>query len=284
MSPSTIYISFDTIGESIGSSAYVILSDSETEVVFVPAILPKVALEAEVALVASPTDVLDLFGPFKAESEESSKDDASEAAQPLPAQIVARKTVHPYPTLSLATQASIAQWNVIPPPSSSRFSPSSEFSSSSSELSSSSSSSGTLHRPSGPLPRRKCWVSSYSTPSPSVRPSCSRIHQLYHFRMSQLRLRPRLTFHMFSMRLQLRETRLDDYSKMIREMYKHLLDMPLTRLETTEHELETLRARVVSSVREISSLHARARATELRDESSRVSLRIARAGLTELRR
>ncbi|GJV69070.1 reverse transcriptase domain-containing protein [Tanacetum coccineum] len=89
---------------------------------------------------------------------------------------------------------------------------------------------------------------------------------------------------MFSMRLRLRETRLDDHSEMIREMYKHLLDMPLTRLETTEHELETLRARVVSSVREISSLYARARPAELRDESSRVSLGIARAGLTELRR
>ncbi|GJU04289.1 hypothetical protein Tco_1114627 [Tanacetum coccineum] len=105
MSLPTIYISFDTIGESIGSSAYVILSDSEPEVVFVPAILPEVALEAEVALVTSPTDVLDLVRsltrrlsrlrlryhrtmPFKAESEESSKDDASEAAQPLPAQIV----------------------------------------------------------------------------------------------------------------------------------------------------------------------------------------------------
>ncbi|GKF77468.1 hypothetical protein Tco_0229938 [Tanacetum coccineum] len=89
---------------------------------------------------------------------------------------------------------------------------------------------------------------------------------------------------MFSMRLRLRETRLDDHSEMIREMYKHLLDKPLIRLETTEHELETLRARVVSSVREISSLHDRARAAELRDESSRVSLGIARAGLTELQR
>nr|GEV83429.1 hypothetical protein [Tanacetum cinerariifolium] len=62
--------------------------------------------------------------------------------------------------------------------------------------------------------------------------------------------------------------RLDDHSEMVREMYEHLLDIPLTRLETTKHELETLRVRVVSYVREISSLHARARAAELHDESS----------------
>ncbi|GJS68390.1 hypothetical protein Tco_0682955 [Tanacetum coccineum] len=41
--------------------------------------------------------------------------------------------------------------------------------------------------------------------------------------------------------------RLDDHNEMITEMYEHLLHIPLTSLETIEHELETLRARGVSS-------------------------------------
>ncbi|GKG60011.1 hypothetical protein Tco_0609675, partial [Tanacetum coccineum] len=60
--------------------------------------------------------------------------------------------------------------------------------------------------------------------------------------------------------------RLDDHNEMITEMYEHLLHIPLTSLETIEHELETLRARGVSSKREITFLYARARAAEQRDE------------------
>nr|GEX87435.1 hypothetical protein [Tanacetum cinerariifolium] len=62
------------------------------------------------------------------------------------------------------------------------------------------------------------------------------------------------------------EAKLDDHSEMIGEMYEHLLDIPLTRLETIDHALETLRAEVVSTKGEIASSLARARATEQRDE------------------
>ncbi|GKA88373.1 hypothetical protein Tco_0810137 [Tanacetum coccineum] len=48
-------------------------------------------------------------------------------------------------------------------------------------------------------------------------------------------------------------------------MYEHLLDMPFTRLKTTKHELETLKAKVVSLEREITSLLVRARSAEQRD-------------------
>ncbi|GKD26734.1 hypothetical protein Tco_1232948 [Tanacetum coccineum] len=60
--------------------------------------------------------------------------------------------------------------------------------------------------------------------------------------------------------------RLDDHNEMIKEMYEHLLDVPSTRPEDTDHELETLRSRVVSSEREIASLHVRAKVVEQRDE------------------
>ncbi|GJS05254.1 hypothetical protein Tco_0321762 [Tanacetum coccineum] len=67
-------------------------------------------------------------------------------------------------------------------------------------------------------------------------------------------------------------------------MYEHLLDMPLSRIEETDEELQTLRARVASSEREITSLCARVRATDLSDESSQVSLGIVRTRLAEMRR
>ncbi|GJV69071.1 hypothetical protein Tco_1484580 [Tanacetum coccineum] len=193
MSLSTIYISFDTIGESIGSSAYVILSDSEAEESD-PEAEPS---EASLSLDYVPASPVyppsspnyhprpdTKFGSFKAESDESSKDDASEAAQPLHAQIVSaplaqREEDSPPLAYFVTSHSSIhCSMERYTPTTSSEFSPSSsEFSSSSSELSSSSSS-GTLHRPSGPLPRRKCWVSSYLTPSPSVRPSRKRCRSL----------------------------------------------------------------------------------------------------------
>ncbi|GKA14308.1 hypothetical protein Tco_0693954 [Tanacetum coccineum] len=78
--------------------------------------------------------------------------------------------------------------------------------------------------------------------------------------------------------------RLDEQSEMIGGMYEHLLDMPLSRIEETEEELWTLRARMASSEREITSLHTKVRAVELGDESSRVSLGITRTGLAEMRR
>ncbi|GKC67594.1 hypothetical protein Tco_1100192, partial [Tanacetum coccineum] len=47
---------------------------------------------------------------------------------------------------------------------------------------------------------------------------------------------------------------------------ENLLDIRSTRLEDTKHELETLRARVVSSEREIASLLGRAKAAKQRGE------------------
>ncbi|GJS00113.1 hypothetical protein Tco_0316621 [Tanacetum coccineum] len=44
--------------------------------------------------------------------------------------------------------------------------------------------------------------------------------------------------------------------------------IPLTRFESAEHELETLRAQVVSINQEITALQARARAVEQRDKIS----------------
>nr|GEU41664.1 RNA-directed DNA polymerase, eukaryota [Tanacetum cinerariifolium] len=64
------------------------------------------------------------------------------------------------------------------------------------------------------------------------------------------------------------EAKLDDHSEMIGKMYEYLLDIPLTRLETTEHDLEASRARLVSFEQEIASLQAKARAAEQRDEIS----------------
>ncbi|GJT97042.1 hypothetical protein Tco_1092560 [Tanacetum coccineum] len=71
---------------------------------------------------------------------------------------------------------------------------------------------------------------------------------------------------------------------MIGRMYKHLLGMPLSRIEEIEEELQTLKAKVVSSERENTSLRVRVRAKELSDDSIRVALQTARTGLTEMRR
>ncbi|GJZ36823.1 hypothetical protein Tco_0583014 [Tanacetum coccineum] len=61
MSHFTISIPYDFTGMSIGlSPLLVILSDTEVEVIVVPAVLPEIAPEAEAAIVASPTPVLDL--------------------------------------------------------------------------------------------------------------------------------------------------------------------------------------------------------------------------------
>nr|GEZ01753.1 hypothetical protein [Tanacetum cinerariifolium] len=73
-------------------------------------------------------------------------------------------------------------------------------------------------------------------------------------------------------------------SEAIGEMYEHLLDMTLSRIEETKEELQTLRARVVSLERENSPLRARVKVTKLNDDSIRVALQTARNGLAEMRR
>nr|GEV07613.1 RNA-directed DNA polymerase, eukaryota [Tanacetum cinerariifolium] len=132
MSHFTISIPSDSIGDSIGSSAsLVILSDTETQLAVVPAVLPEIALEAIAAVVDLPIGILELvlhsdsetkpieappshdyhpgadieFKPFEAESEEDpSRDDSSEsdpykAAEPIPAQVVPTPPVQISPTL-----------------------------------------------------------------------------------------------------------------------------------------------------------------------------------------
>ncbi|GJX43654.1 putative reverse transcriptase domain-containing protein [Tanacetum coccineum] len=286
MSFSTISISSDTTKESIGSSAsLVILSDTETKVPAVPVILLEIALEAEAAMVASPTSVLDLvlksdpeaepskaplspnyvpashvyasvspdyhpgsnteFEPFEEESEESSEDEAPEVAKPLPTQVVSDPPVQVTPTLPTKP--------VFVPPVIPR-----ELSLSSSSKTSSSSSPGTSHIPSGTLPRRRHHVSSYSIPS-SVGPSRKRC---------RLRGSPAISFQDAMVEAAAEpdilpvhprytaEDKLDEKSKMIKGMYEHLLEMPLSSLEETEQD-------------ESDRVCARVRATELSDESSR---------------
>ncbi|GKD15395.1 hypothetical protein Tco_1199802 [Tanacetum coccineum] len=64
------------------------------------------------------------------------------------------------------------------------------------------------------------------------------------------------------------------FRELIEEMYDHLLEIPITGLKTTKHEMETLRARLISSKREIVALHARARAVKQQEDISRDSLGI----------
>ncbi|GKC60017.1 hypothetical protein Tco_1087615, partial [Tanacetum coccineum] len=80
------------------------------------------------------------------------------------------------------------------------------------------------------------------------------------------------------------EERLDEHSDVIGEMYEHLLDIPLPRIEEIEEELQNLQARVVPSERENTSLSTRVRAAELSDYSTRVMLQTARTRLVEMRR
>ncbi|GJS13547.1 hypothetical protein Tco_0408019 [Tanacetum coccineum] len=61
MSHSTISIPSDSTGESVGSSAsLVILSNTKAKVMAILAVLPEITLEAKAAVVASPTPILDV--------------------------------------------------------------------------------------------------------------------------------------------------------------------------------------------------------------------------------
>ncbi|GKA45822.1 putative reverse transcriptase domain-containing protein [Tanacetum coccineum] len=130
-------------------------------------VLPEIVLEAEGAVVASPTAVLDLVLESDSEAEPFV---APLSPNYVPACLVYAPDLHVYYprsdtiTPKLPTEPAPAP-PVIP----------CELLVSSSELSlSSSSSSGTSHTPSRPLPRKRHQVSSYSTPSSSVRPSRKR--------------------------------------------------------------------------------------------------------------
>ncbi|GKA70831.1 hypothetical protein Tco_0776970 [Tanacetum coccineum] len=121
--------------------------------------------------------------------------------------LTTRKRVRVPPALSLAIEATIAQYITALPPLSSGssldYSPSSPLRSSSSA-------------PSSPYSR----TGTSSAPQEGVH------------------AKARLTHH----------------GELIEEMYDHLIEIPITRLETIKHELETLRARVVFAKQEIASL------------------------------
>ncbi|GJS60466.1 hypothetical protein Tco_0655250 [Tanacetum coccineum] len=318
MSHFTILIPSDSTSESVESLAsLVILSDTEIEVIDVHAILPEVALEVEATVVALPTVVLDLTlesdpevepseaslsidyvpaspvhasaspdyhpgpdtesEPFEDESEEPIEDDTPEAAEPLPTQVApppvqitptspseptpappviprdtratARMTVRPQPTLPLGYRAAMARSLITSLPA---------VASAPSVLSS-----VLVDR----LPPRKRFKGSpaISYQDATAKATSEPVSTLFH---------PGQTV----------EDRLDEQSGMIGGMYEHLLDKPLSKIEEIDGQLQTLRATLVSSDRENTSLHARARATELSDDSTRVSLGIDRTGLAEMRR
>ncbi|GJY39284.1 hypothetical protein Tco_0425648 [Tanacetum coccineum] len=181
---------------------------------------------------------------------------------------------------------------------------------------SSSPSSGTSPAPSGSLPRRRHPMSSYSTPSASVGPSCKRCWSLTTSRPAaasssmilpsvpadrlpphkRLRGSPIISYQDVTIeattepvsppvhhRLTVEEI-LDGQSDMIKEMYEHLLEIPLPMIEEIEEELRTPRARVVSLEGENTSLRAKVRVAELSDDSTRVMLQTARTRLAEVRR
>ncbi|GJU37657.1 hypothetical protein Tco_1186011 [Tanacetum coccineum] len=150
MSHSTIPIPSDSIGESVGSSpSLVILSDTEAEVMAIPAVLPEITLEAvTTVIVAPPTATLDLAiesdpevepsealpsldyvssSPIHAlaspdyhlgtntksepfEDESEPIEDAPEAAKPLPLRMIVRPQ-HPLP---LGYRAAITRWSAAP--------------------------------------------------------------------------------------------------------------------------------------------------------------------------
>ncbi|GJT89638.1 putative reverse transcriptase domain-containing protein [Tanacetum coccineum] len=145
MSLTHISISSDFNTESVRSSAsHVISSDTETEIIAVPAIIPEDDLETEPSeappspdyVLASPkyfpgsdteSDLEEL--PLEDPSEDdSSGDDASETAGPLCGRpyrihpngvrmlLTARKRVRAPPALSPSTEAAIAEWITAPPP------------------------------------------------------------------------------------------------------------------------------------------------------------------------
>nr|GEW94299.1 putative reverse transcriptase domain-containing protein [Tanacetum cinerariifolium] len=194
-----------------------------------------------------------------------------------------RKRVRTPHALSSATEAVIAQWITAPPPlssdSSSKYlsplsessssSPSSPYSRPSHRRSRYVSSSKTSHPSSSPPPHKRHRILVYSSssaslpPSPSARPSRKRCRsptpplpvteaEVSTPPIEMLPPCERFKGTSFAPQEDVHaettvEARLDDHSKMIGEMYKHLLNIPSTRLEDTEHELETLRARVVES-------------------------------------
>ncbi|GJW10818.1 hypothetical protein Tco_1576645 [Tanacetum coccineum] len=265
MSYSTILISSDSARESVGSSP---------------------SLAASAAVVTSPIATLDLAIESDLEAEPSEAppspdysepiEDAPEVAEPLSAQ----------PPLPLGYRAAIARWSaaLLSTPYLSHTledstslsgspldAPSVPYSRPSSRRSRPiSSSSGTSRPSSGPLPRRRYLVLSYSTLSVSVEPSHKRCRSpttsrpattsaptiLSSVLVDRLppckRLRGSLAVSYQDVTIEAIaepdsppthqgltvEERLDEQSKAIREMYEHLLDMPLLGLRRLRRNCE----------------------------------------------
>nr|GEU62561.1 putative reverse transcriptase domain-containing protein [Tanacetum cinerariifolium] len=189
--------------------------------------------------------------------------------------LTVRKRVRPPPALAPAIETAITKWITAPLLLSSGSS--SEYSSVVPSYAKPSyrrscyvsSSSETSHPPSSPPPRKRRKVLIYSsspsaslTPSPSIGPSRKRcklpappllataVVSTPPIKMLPPRKRfrgisfaPREDAHAKTTI----EAKLDDHSEMLGEMYEHLLDMPFSRLEDTEQELQTLRARVITT-------------------------------------
>ncbi|GJT26164.1 hypothetical protein Tco_0906439 [Tanacetum coccineum] len=232
-------------------------SDYKTEVIVVLTILPEITPEVEAIVVASPTVVLDLIleSALKAEpskaplspdySEEPFEDGALNAAEPLPAQVVSTPPVQITPTLP--TEPAYVP-HVIPR----------ELSPSSSELSLSSS---------------------------SETSSSSSTHHLDHYLAGGIKYRLTLYHQHLLGHLRFRGSPAISYQDATTEAIAEPVIPSVHPRQTVEDRggVADPRARVVASEREITSLRARVRATELSDESSRVSLGIARTGLAEMR-
>ncbi|GJR41328.1 hypothetical protein Tco_1217012 [Tanacetum coccineum] len=245
------------------------------------------------------------FEPIEDESEPI--EDAPEVVEPLPAQVAPQPPIHSTPTLPTSSVEPTPTPPIIPHDTrvTARMTVQDSTSLSGSSLtapsisrpglsrkrsrhvsSSSSSSSSTSRLSSGPLPRRRHLISSYSTPSASVGPSRKRCRSpatsllaaasttavLSSVPADRLPPRKRLrgslavSYHDVTIeattkppispvydKLMVKE-RLDEESEVIREMYAHLLEIPLHRLEEIEEELRALRARVMSSEKENTSL------------------------------
>ncbi|GKF14069.1 hypothetical protein Tco_0055531, partial [Tanacetum coccineum] len=138
-----------------------------------------------------------------------------------------------------------------------------------------SSSSETSHPPLGSPPHKRRRVLIYSSssaslsPSPSVEPSRNRC------RSPTLPLPLPATAEGVHAETTAK-ARLTHHGELIGEMYDHLLEIPLTRLETTKHELEALRARVVSSKLEYAMFRIQ------QGELARVATEFASGGLSSV--
>ncbi|GKE46288.1 hypothetical protein Tco_1477546, partial [Tanacetum coccineum] len=160
---------------------------------------------------------------------------------------------------------------------------------------SSSPSSDSSQPSSAPPPRKRCRVSSDSSPliaSPSPSPSAGPFYKRFRSPTSLAStaitptpvvvsllptdlLPPRKRFRGTPSAPQedapveaTTEARLTHHTRLIEEIHDHLREILIARFVSIGHEIETLWARIVLAKREIMALRARYEASELRDESS----------------